>query len=379
MRNGIVGTVIGLVIGVVIGATVIAPSLPDAAAKRSKQKPAIAAKKDPTWQQPPPKPVVEIQKTWRFTGDHAATMPVLGELAKRLEQRVEIASGGDILLPYRDPGSLVPKEDMAEALAAGTLDAAIIDPAVLTQKSPALSLLAGVPFGPRPRELMAWLSREETKALMALQFEKSGIHGIPCGVVPPQSGGWFTKKIGTVDDLAGLRVAIDGLAGLIAKRVGMLPLPYRGGLIFANFESGKLDGAILHTPAIDVHLGIQKLAPYAYFPGWHKPSGIVLLAINKEKWEAADKKVKTIFEAVCGDNTRYSYAASEAAQFAALKQLQRDGVTIRRWPNQVLKAFRKAWDDIAAEQSDKDEDFSQILQSLRKFRKQYAVWNELSR
>ena len=379
MRNAIVGMVIGLVIGVVIGATVIAPSLPDVPAKTDDNFEAAERKQEPTWKQPIPKPVVEIQKTWRYTGEYAAGVPLLGELAQRLGQKVDAASGGDTLVPYRDPGSLMPRDEVPGALAAGTLDAAFVSPNAFNKSVPALSVLAGIPFGPPPRELMAWLSKDETKALVSSLFKKAGVHGIPCGILPPQGGGWFTKKIGGLEDLAGLRIALEGLPAEVAEAVGMRPSANRGGQIFTDLEAGRLDGAFLHTPAIDAHLGIQKLAPFAYFPGWHRPSGIMVLAISLNKWKGAKEQTKTIFETACGDNIRYSYAASEAAQFEALKRLQQEGVTIRRWPGRILEAFRESWRNLAANRSEKDEEFAQALQSLTQFRKQYAVWNELSR
>jgi len=371
--------VIGLVIGVVIGATVIAPSLPVVAGKNGAENSKKPEKKEATWQKPVVRSKAEIQRTWSYTGEYASTVPLLGELAKRLETNVEAASGGDIILPYRDPGSLVPREDIANALASGILDAAFVSASVFAENSPALNLIAGTPFGPPPRELLAWLSQEETKELVTAQFSKNGVHAIPCGVLPPQGGGWFTKKISGSDDLAGLRIALTGLASDVAERVGMEPSSHQGGQIFVHLERGKLDGAFLHTPAIDAHLGIQKLAPFAYFPGWHRSSGLMVLAINLEKWKATAQKAKAILKATCGDNIKFGYAASEAAQFSALKKFQRDGITIRRWPTKILTSLEQAWNDVAAELAEKNKDFAALQKSQAKFRKQYAVWNELSR
>ncbi|MCW9046015.1 MAG: C4-dicarboxylate ABC transporter [Alphaproteobacteria bacterium] len=380
MRSAIVGIVIGLVIGVVVGARVIAPSLPEISTQNAKvSDKAITASKEIEWKAPPPKPIEEIQKVWRFTGLHTSTLPHLGPLSSRLQSILEEISRGDLHIPYREPGSLVPNDEVFSAVAAGTLDAVFLSPLEWADKSAALNLIGGIPFGPSPHELLAWLSQENIQKSYEEIYHQQNVHGIPCGLTPAQSGGWFRQKIVTVDDLKGKSFAIQGLGAMVVEKIGMIPMKDSGGQIFVGLESGKLDGALFHTPAIDQHLDIQKLAPFAYFPGWQRQAGIVDLLVNLKKWQSLSPTHQVTIKAACGDNLLAGYAAIEAEQFAALNRMQNKGVNVRRWPVAVIAAFKESWEQVAVEQAENDKEFKLLWGDLVQFRKDFALWDEINR
>ncbi len=380
MRSAIVGIVVGLVVGVVIGARVIAPSLPGMAKQEDQSKNQVEQEntKNPEGKAPALKSDAEVQKVWRFTGLHGSKLPHLGALTSRLQSVLEEVSRGDLHIPYREPGALVPDDEIFTAVSSGKLDAAFLSPLEWADKAPALNLLGGIPFGPRPNELLAWISKEDVKQSFQEIYHRENVEGIPCGLIPAQSGGWFRKKFVATKDLKGKSIAIQGFGAKVVEKIGMIPSPDTGGQIFAGLEAGKLDGAIFHTPAIDVHLGIQKLAPYAYFPGWQRQAGIIDLLINLKKWRLLSRTHQATIKAACGDNLLAGYAAIEAEQFKALSQLQSQGVNIRRWPVAVLTDLKKAWGQVANEQAEIDAPFKQLWKNLSVFKKNYSTWNEIN-
>jgi TRAP-type mannitol/chloroaromatic compound transport system substrate-binding protein len=99
--------------------------------------------------------------------------------------------------------------------------------------------------------------------------------------------------------------------------------------------------------------------------------------INNDKWDALSDQHKAQLEAVCGDSIRDSLAESEALQFAALKSLEEQGVTIHRWPQEILDELETAWQDVVAELSAEDADFKRVWESLSSFRANYKIWKEL--
>ena len=46
--------------------------------------------------------------------------------------------------------------------------------------------------------------------------------------------------------------------------------------------------------------------------------------------------------------------------------------------DEMLGVFKKAWDDVAAEMSEKDPDFKCAWTSLRAFRERYKIWDDLA-
>ena len=169
-----------------------------------------------------------------------------------------------------------------------------------------------------------------------------------------------------------------GLGAKVVQKLGVRTTQLTSGDIFMAFESGEIDAAEFSIPSTDLNLGLHQMIKNYYFPGWHQPSTLFELMINLEKWNALTSAAKAQIEAVCGDNIRQGIAEGGGTQYKALKKLQSEGVTIRRWPGEILDALKSAWIQVAREEAKSDPDFNRVWQSLRNFRKDYAIWHELN-
>ena len=56
---------------------------------------------------------------------------------------------------------------------------------------------------------------------------------------------------------------------------------------------------------------------------------------------------------------------------------QGKGVQFHQWPQEILDAYRAAWDEVVAEEAAKDADFARAWESLKAFRESYSTWKEL--
>lgn len=327
----------------------------------------------------PPRPAEPGAIHWKMGSAYASTLPQLGTLAKKLDRDIWRVSNGMLEIKFYEPGALVPPLEMFDAVRAGAIDAAFSSPGFWGNKVPALQLFAAIPFGPSAKEFLAWIYFGGGQELFNEIYHKNGIHSLFCGLIAPEASGWFRKRIRTVDDLKGLKMRFFGLGAKVVKKLGVIPSRLTAGDIFVAFESGDIDAAEFSMPAIDMKLGLHRMVKNYYFPGWHQPSTLFELMVNLKKWESLTASAKAQVEAVCGDNIRYGLAEGEAAQFQALKTLQAQGVTIHRWPGEILDALKSAWNEVAKEEAKADKDFSRVWKSLVAFRKDYTIWGELNR
>ena len=129
-------------------------------------------------------------------------------------------------------------------------------------------------------------------------------------------------------------------------------------------------------PAIDQDMGLHQVAQHYYFPGWHQQATIGELLINLAKWNSLSEQHRKIIEVACGDSLNWSFVRSEALQFAAMENLRDKGVTIHRWPDQMLDEFEARWHEVVAEESARDPLFERIYGSFSSFRDHYDVWKE---
>jgi len=380
MRNGVIGIVIGIVVGVVVGAAVLAPRLaPETspsgtriASQTDVRRPEIIAKSNLVPNQLPEKVV-----RWKMASAFSASLPQLGTLAKRVDERIWQVSGGGMEIKFHEPGTLVPTPDMFDAVASGAIEATFSSPSMWSDHTPALQIFASVPFGPPAAEFLAWIYFGGGKPLLDEIYHRHGIHGVPCGLIASEASGWFRKEIRILDDLKSVKMRFAGLGARVMEKLGVKTVPLAGGDIFVALETGTIDAAEFSMPAVDVRLGLHEMAKHYYFPGWHQLATMFDLMINLEKWNALSPTHKAQVETVCGDNIRYGLAEGEFLQFGAMKALSAKGVLLHRWPSKILDALENSWRQVATEEAAKDREFKRVWQSLSNFRRNYAIWKEL--
>jgi TRAP-type mannitol/chloroaromatic compound transport system substrate-binding protein len=129
---------------------------------------------------------------------------------------------------------------------------------------------------------------------------------------------------------------------------------------------------------MDIALGFHKVAKYYYFPGWHQQATLFDLYINKAVWDALSQQHQAILEVSCGDMMREMIATGEAAQWTAMKQLQQEGVQLKRWPPEILVSFENAWLEVVKEESETNPNFARVYKSYSDFRENYAIWRHFS-
>lgn len=303
---------------------------------------------------------------------------ISGTSALALVEKIRKASAGSVDARFTDPGSIVPPFQMLDALQSGALDAAWSVGGYWGGKDSTFNFFSAIPFGPDNNEYMAWMYAGGGLELMRELYGSYGVVPIPCGMTSPEAGGWFRKEIKSVGDLKGLKMRFYGIGSNALAKLGVVPQNIPAGDIYSSLERGTIDATEFSNPAIDVTLGLQKVAKYYYFPGWHQQASFLELLVNKKKWDEMNASQRSVIEQACGDNVRETIAIGEAAQFKALAELQANGVQFRRFPRPVLDAIEKAWREVETEESAKNPRFKKVHESLAKFRKNYAVWRQMS-
>lgn len=317
---------------------------------------------------------ITIDVASTFPGD----MPVLGDVSRGLPEKVLRASGGDLIFKFHEPGVLVPGAETVNAVAEGKVAAAWAGAGWFAAKDSAFNMFSSVPFGPGIGEYLAWLYRGGGLEMAREMFHQNGVHNIPCALIPPEASGWFRKEIKSVDELKGLRMRFFGLGAKVMQKLGVETRQLPPGEILEALKSGALDATEFSLPAMDKPLGFYTVAKFYYFPGWHQQATFFDLYINLKVWNSLSDRHKAIIELACGDTMRDTIADGEAAQWKAMKEIQAEGVRLKRWPPEILIAFDNAWKEVVAEESAKNPNFKRVFDSYADFRDNYAIWRHFN-
>ena len=322
---------------------------------------------------------VEVKSaTYKVASIFPTSLPLLGENSRKFVENVKRASDGKLNLKLFEPGALVPGLESIPAVSKGSLEMTWAATGFFSGNDSAFSFFTAVPFGPDPGEYMAWMYYGDGMKLMNEMFSKYNIHAVPCGIQPPEASGWFRKEIKSVEDFDGLKMRFFGLGAKVMEKLGVATQLLAPGEIFQSLQLGTIDSAEFANPSVDIKNGFYQVAKYYYFPGWHQPASILALMINLDIWNNMVDSHKSIIELACGDMFRQILAQGEATQWSAMKKMRDDyGVILKRWPDEIISEFEKAWQEVVIEESEKNENFKKVYDSYSKFREEYSLWSEL--
>ena len=315
---------------------------------------------------------------WRVPTAFATTLAVLGDNVLRVADAVARSSGGTLLLVPYEPGEVVPVLNIVDAVREDKVPAGYTWLGYDQGKIPASPLLGAVPFGMEPWEYAAWWYEAGGRELGEALYAKYGVRPVLCGLIGPETAGWFRTPIDQLSDLAGLKIRFAGLGGKVIERLGASVTMLPGGEIFQALERGAIDATEFSLPNVDEALGFDRVAKLNYYPGWHQTYTAAHLVANLSRWQALADSQRALLETACTAGVTRNLADSEASQGRVLAGFPAKGVTAIRLPAPVLRELEAVADAVLAEESAADEDFRAILASQQAFRREYALWKRFA-
>ncbi len=307
----------------------------------------------------------------------ATVLPGLGTTIPWVAERIEVASGGTMKMKVYEPGKLVAPFEILDAVSTGKINAGYSTAGYWAGKIPASPIYSAIPFGPEAGEYLAWLYYGNGMKLYQEMYDSHGynVKVLVCGIIAPETSGWFSKSIESADDLNGLRMRFFGLGGKAMQKLGASVSLIPGGEIFPALEKKAIDATEFSMPAIDERLGFYKIAKYNYYPGWHQQATVFELLINKDVWNQMSERQQMVLEILTKAATLDAFAFTEAIQSATMKKnIEERGVKNMYWSDEMLAKYKKAWEEVAAEQVAADAFFKKVFEDLSAFREDYKLW-----
>jgi TRAP-type mannitol/chloroaromatic compound transport system substrate-binding protein len=314
---------------------------------------------------------------WKLASAWTATLPHAGPSATRFIQDVTRMSGGRFDIKFFEPGALVPALECFDAVSKGTIESCWTTPGYHTNKYPALSFFTTVPFGPGIGEFLAWKWFGGGNQLRDEIYAKHDLIAFDNFCIGAETSGWFRKEIKSLEDMRGLKMRFFGLGARVMDKLGVSTQLLAAADIYQALERGVIDATEYSLPTNDINMGFHQIAKFNYFPGWHQQTSCSEVLMNKKAWDALPDSFKAMIEVAAGRQVGYTYAETEAMQFPVMADMVgKHGVNIKRWSDEDLAIYEKAWLEVLAEDSAKDPLFKKVADHYLDYRKKYAVWGE---
>ena len=315
---------------------------------------------------------------WRVPVAFNSNLPGLGDNILYVAEALGNSTGGRLEFEVYEPGEIVPAFSIVDAVRDNKVEAGYTWLGYDQGKIPASALLGAVPFGLEPWEYSAWWYEGGGEALGQRLYAKHGVHIMLCGIIGPETAGWFRDPIEELSDVQGLKIRFAGLGGRVISELGASVTMLPGGEIFQALEKGAIDATEYSLPNVDQQLGFNRVAKLNYFPGWHQPSTSAHLAVNADRWNALAAADKAAISVSCTAGVTRNLARAEALQGSVIAGFPEVGVTAGKLPEPLLRELYAVTERVLEEEAAKDEDFDTILRSQQAFRSDYAHWKKLA-
>jgi TRAP-type mannitol/chloroaromatic compound transport system substrate-binding protein len=246
-------------------------------------------------------------------------------------------------------------------------------------KMPAAAFFTTVPFGLTPGEHVAWIDAGGGQALWDELYAPFGVKPFMGGNTGVCMGGWFRRELKGLVDLHGLKLRALGLGGEIYRRLGVTPQTTPPAEILTSLQSGVIDGAEFVGPGTDIALGLYRVAPFYYYPGFNKPNGTGECIVALKAWNALPADLKAVVAHACAAEANYALAEMERLNAVALQALTHDhGVKLSAFPEDLVAAARKTAGDVLGELAQRSAITGKVHASYVAFRERTAPWSRIS-
>ena len=85
-----------------------------------------------------------------------------------------------------------------------------------------------------------------------------------------------------------MKIRSLGLGGEVYRRLGATPQTTPPAEILTSLQSGVIDAVEFVGPGTDIALGLYRVAPFYYYPGFNKPNGTGECIVSLKAWNALD-------------------------------------------------------------------------------------------
>jgi len=304
--------------------------------------------------------------------------PGLGIMPVRFAEAMKEMSGGLIEVKVAAAGEIVGALECFNATARGGVDMYHAAEYYWQGKSKAFSFFTAVPMGMTAAEIMAWTEFGGGQELWDELSAGYNIKAFHAGNTGHQTGGWFKKKINSIEDFKGLNMRMPGLGGEVLKRLGASAVPLPGGEIFQALQSGNIDATEWVGPWNDYAFGFYREAPYYYAPGFHEPGAALALGINLDVWNDLTASEQAMIKFACkaaNDSSIGEYTHENGRALKLLKE--QHSIEPQYFSADIISAIGKASEEVVSELSASDKQTRRIYESYKNARDSYRGWTEL--
>jgi TRAP-type mannitol/chloroaromatic compound transport system substrate-binding protein len=189
-----------------------------------------------------------------------------------------------------------------------------------------------------------------------------------------ESGIRTNVPIKSLADYKGKKLRMSGMAqGYILKKIGASQVMLAGADIYQALALKTIDGAEFNSDSCDWGMKFQEVTKFNIGPGWHQPSSLLGLMINKDAWNKLSAINKKFVEIAAQASCSYMSSWFEHENIAAIENFKKAGTQIFAIGEADLKTLEGYSWEYLLEESKRNPDFLKVALSMFQYLKDFQV------
>jgi TRAP-type mannitol/chloroaromatic compound transport system substrate-binding protein len=316
---------------------------------------------------------------WKLVTTWPKNLPGLGKAPETFARMVREMSGGRLRIRVYGAGEVVPAMGVFDAVSGGVAEMGHGASYYWKGKIPASVFFTAVPFGMTAQEMNGWLHYGGGEELWRETYAPFGVVPFAGGSTGVQMAGWFNRELKSAADLSGLKMRIPGLAGEVFSAAGGTAVNIPGGEIYTSMQTGVIDAVEWVGPYNDAALGLQEVAGYYYYPGWHEPGAMLEFIVNRKALLSLPEDLQAIVRYAARATNQDMLDEATARNNASLGRLvEQNGTQLRELPDDVLQALYRNSRVVMQRLIDSDPMARKVYESFHRFHEDVRAYHRIS-
>ena len=315
---------------------------------------------------------------WKLVTTWPKNLPGLGAAPENFARYVNEMSNGRLEVRVFGAGEIVPAFEVFDAVSQGAAEVGHGASYYWKGKIPAAVFFTAVPFGMTAQEMNGWLHYGGGLELWQELYAPFGVIPFAGGSTGVQMAGWFNRELRSAKDLSGLKMRIPGLAGEVFDAAGGTAVRIAGGEVYTSMQTGVIDAVEWVGPYNDRTLGLNEVAEFYYYPGWHEPGAMLEFTVNAAAFQELPLDLQAIVRYAARAANQNMLDEFTARNNESLQQLLAAGTQLRHLPEDVLNLLYEKSVEAMMNLRTSDAMAEKIAVSYDAFSKNVRAYHEIS-
>lgn len=295
------------------------------------------------------------------------------KIEEQFAARVKELTGGRLEIKVFPPGSLVPTNEMLDAVQGGMFEMMKTYEGYYIGKMPELAFTSALPLGFSDSwQFETWFWQMGGVKMLREDYAKLG-----CYYVAPTIYGQepihSTFPIEKLEDMKGKKGRFVGVAGPVMSKLGAAVTPLPTAEVYSALEKGVIDFADRGGLAANYDAGLHEVAKYIILPGFHQPTTATCYVANMDAWNKLPDDVKAIVEAGAREASAEMFQQSLVQDMVALDKFKQKGCVVLVLADEEVKKIRKAAVEAWKEYAGKNDTAKKIFDSQMDWMKKLGL------